>query len=167
MPTSAQVLHAYRTICAFPKAVYNGLVQHEKITMEKAVDATLHQLSEQLAIKATDRKVHEAELRPGLAQPAQKDSLAALMEREETRRLQAVSTMRASACSCREAVVLEVATAQRTLHNAAHIVGQMLNSWVLPQDLVADVSNECSDDVAAIQVLPPVVSCQGSFESTP
>lgn len=149
----AQVLHAYRTISALPKAVYNGLVQQEKVTMKKDVEATLHQLSQQLALTAADRKVHEAELSPTMAHPAQQGTLAALMEKEGNRAATAIGAIRDSACSCHDSAVQETVQAQRTLHNAAHIMGQLLNSWVMPQDLVANVSTEENEDTTSVEVL--------------
>jgi Domain of unknown function (DUF4456) len=148
-----QAMQAYRTMSAFPKAIYNGLLQQEKVTITKNVESTLHELAQRLVLTAADRKAHETALSPALAHPAQQGTLSALMEREEKRAAEAICTISDAACSCRKSAVHEALNAQRMLHNAAHIMGQLLNSWVMPQDLTADVTTEYNEVTTSVEVL--------------
>ena len=121
--------------------------------MKISIDTTLQDLSKQLVQAAADRKLNEVQLSPALAHPAQRGTLLALMEKEEKRLETAIGSIRASACSCRRSAVQETVQAQRTLHNTVHIIGQLLSSWVMPQDLGLENSAEDSEDVTAVEVL--------------
>lgn len=148
-------MNAYRTVSALPKAVYNGLMLQEKVAMDTAVQECLKQLSSELEATAGVRKTHEADLSPSLAHPAQQDCLAALMEKEEIRRAHAISTIGHSACLCQTTVVQGTASVQRTLHNAVHILGELLHSWVMPQDLVESISLTSNEDTKSVEVILP------------
>jgi hypothetical protein len=149
------VLNAYRTMSSFPKAIYNGLLQQEKVTMTHKVDSILNELGQLLLKTSSDRTAHEAELSPNLAHPARQGTLAALMKREENRAAEAIGSISGAACSCQKAAIQEAVNTQQLLHNAAHIMGQLLNSWVMPQDLEAQVSTENNEETSSMEVQSP------------
>lgn len=128
--------------------------------MKRDIGSTLHQLSKQLEQATSDRKLNEAELCPSLAHPAQQETLAALMEKEDRRWKEVNGSIQGSVSCCRRSAVERTVQAQRTLHNTAHIVGKLLNSWVMPQDLGIDRSAEDSEDVTVVEVM---FSCESGF----
>lgn len=143
---------AYRIISALPKTVFNEILSEEKEAMTTSIDVLWAELSKQLEILHVRRKNMDIELSPSLSHPAQHITFSLLMEKEDSRREEAISSICMAARSSQEAAAKETSNAQQKIHNALHIMCQLFNTWVMPQYLDKSVAVHAGKDFETIEV---------------